>query len=199
MDLKILNYGLKEMDNKKSYSLLLIALFLLLNLPAFAATRVFSTPYYKIELDSSMQTLRSVNGGPDNRPLVSYTYGSIYKNVEASLTIQIVTFPPNELTNPERAQRQFIAGIVNGLQRRYNAEPVDKFTVFNKTKGVRLNNKEFKNFTYSTKNGIIEIFTITQKDKLYCFVISSYGKNAQSINEISQSLIDKIAKIQMPN
>ncbi|HAT1658597.1 TPA: hypothetical protein RG395_002814 [Legionella pneumophila] len=184
------------MYNKKSYSLLLIVLFFLLNLSAFAATRVVSTPYYKIELERSMQLLQNYNSGRDNIPLVSYTYGSIYKNIETSLTIQVVPIPA---TNREKAQRQFIAGMVNGLQRRHNSETMDKFMVFNKTREVHLNNKKFKNYTYSIRNGIIEIFTTINKDKLYCFVIASYGKNTQFINEINQSLIDKIAKIEMPN
>ncbi|HEN5563401.1 TPA: hypothetical protein U6323_002204, partial [Legionella pneumophila] len=110
------------MYNKKSYSLLLIVLFFLLNLSAFAATRVVSTPYYKIELERSMQLLQNYNSGRDNIPLVSYTYGSIYKNIETSLTIQVVPIPA---TNREKAQRQFIAGMVNGLQRRHNSETMD--------------------------------------------------------------------------
>lgn len=195
MVLKTPNCRLKKVYNKKSYSLLLIVLFLL-NLSAFAATRVVSTPYYKIELERSMQLLQNYNGRRDNIPLVSYTYGSIYKNIETSLTIQVVPIPA---TNREKAQRQFIAGMVNGLQRRHNSETMDKFMVFNKTREVHLNNKKFKNYTYSIRNGIIEIFTTINKDKLYCFVIASYGKNTQFINEINQSLIDKIAKIEMPN
>lgn len=176
---------------------IILFLMMLISFPSFAAeAHLFTTPYYRLQLDSSMQQLKSYAGKMDNHtPMVAYMYGSVQKDIEASLTIEIITLPSNAKSNFDRFQRQFIAGMVNGLQKRFGSDGKDKFTVFNQVKTVRLNDREFKSYDYNLSSGKIEMFTTINKNKLYSFIIACYGHDAKNLNEISQSLVTQMSKI----
>lgn len=189
---------------KKWYPGLIIFVLIVFTQACYALPQVFSTPWYQIELEKPIEQLKTQEVKMKDTSSFSYAYGGLFKEseVEANLTIQVVRLSRDEMRNfSEAAQLQFIFSMANQIQRKQGTHVTDPIKVSQLTKTVLLGGREFKKYSYpyqgSSIKGQIEILTTVKAGNLYGFILSCYGRKIASVNQVSQLILNQIAKIKI--
>lgn len=191
-------FALKKVVSSIQISLLLMTIAIS---SAFAEEniKIYNTADFTIPLPKTMQLLKTAQLETPKGVAHVYLYGANYPDAQVALTINSFRNINEIGTAADRAQRQFIAGTVDGFQRKKGlyVSPKDKFNTYNNVRSVRLKNNELKTYLINQKNGLVEIYTTVKNNSLYGFVITCYGNEANANKKYLRQMLTQIDQIQI--
>lgn len=172
----------------------LLGIFALMNFPAVAAAKAFTTQDYTINLNDAMSEVSKQITTLEGRSVSMYGYAMKNNNSTATLAIQAYTLSAGELAKLENTERNFIAGITYGLQRN-SEKPTDPAVVYKNAKSVRLNKRNFIQYIYHNEpNATVDILVTMDKKKQYGFIVEVSAKNKSDANKLSQEIVNQVTR-----
>ena len=168
------------------------------SLSAWSEDKIFTTPYFRIPLSTSMEQIASDELEQNAIAQHMYLYSAHYPDIEDTLTINVVSLPANaqKSTNSDKQQKQYIVDLVEGLHEKIGQHP-DATMTYDQVKTVKLKNREFKSYTLHFENGVIKIYATIKQKKIYAFLITCYSDNKNTLNQHVDLLTQQIAQVHL--